>query len=159
MVSLAAPLGAFFFPVCIMTDKGRQIDAHLSGLQMYIETAEKNRLAAINAPDDTLEKYEEILPYAIALGCAEAWQKRFEALLSESDYKPAWADRDFARGSAMPVQLAAFEKSIGKAVTALAAADAARRAASASTRTSSGGGFSRSSSSGRGSGGGGVGGW
>ena len=159
MVSYAAPLGALCFPFLIMTEKGRQIDAHLSGLQMYIETAEKDRLAAINAPDDTIEKYEEILPYAIALGCAEAWQKRFESLLAENDYKPAWADRNFVRGSAIPVHLAAFEKSIGKAVTAIAAADAARRAASASTRTSSGGGFGRSSSSGRGSGGGGVGGW
>jgi uncharacterized membrane protein YgcG len=155
LVSVVAPIVAFCCPVFVLTEKGMQIDAHVKGLRMYIETAEKDRLAVINAPEDTIEKYEEILPYAIALGCAQAWQKRFEPLLEVQHYEPKWTNRTVRGLHSAPVRVADFEKSIGKTISAIAAADAARRAASSSRRTSSRGGRS----SGRGSGGGGVGGW
>ena len=155
LVSVVAPIVAFCCPVFVLTEKGMQIDAHVKGLRMYIETAEKDRLAVINAPEDTIEKYEEILPYAIALGCAQAWQKRFEPLLEVQHYEPKWTNRTVRGLHSAPVRVADFEKSIGKTISAIAAADAARRAASSSSRTSSRGGRS----SGRGSGGGGVGGW
>ena len=44
---------------------------------MYIGAAEKDRLALAGAPGDTPEQYGQMLPYAAALGMAEAWTKRF----------------------------------------------------------------------------------
>lgn len=55
---------------------------------MYIRIAEKDRLAKLKAPEDTVEKFEELLPYAVALGCAKAWRKRFRTVLAERDYTP-----------------------------------------------------------------------
>ena len=137
--------------------------SQILGLEMYIRAAEKHRLAMINAPEDTIEKYEEILPYAVALGCADAWQKRFDPLLRKIDYAPEWVDdkslvhRDYSR----VVSAVTTTSAMG---TALAACIAANHAAS---RTIGGSGFSSGGSSGGrsggssggGSGGGGGGGW
>jgi uncharacterized membrane protein YgcG len=61
----------------------------IEGLAMYV-TAEKEFLARINAPEDTAERYERILPYAIALGAGDAWNTRFETILP-ANYKPSWS--------------------------------------------------------------------
>ncbi len=73
-----------------LTPKGVQAYVRLKGLWRYMNYAEKDRLAAINAPEDTIEKYEELLPYAAALDCADAWQKRFAPLLDYLNYTPGW---------------------------------------------------------------------
>ena len=131
--------------------------AQILGLEMYIRTAEKHRLAMINAPEDTVAKYEEILPYAVALGCADAWQKRFAPLLREMDYAPEWVDDTLyaQRDYSSVVSAVATTSAMG---TAFAACVAASHSAS---RSSGGSGFSSDSgsSSGGGSGGGGGGGW
>jgi uncharacterized membrane protein YgcG len=162
----------------IRTQEGRRIDAQVQGLEMYIRTAEQHRLAEINAPEDTIEKYEEILPYAIALGCADAWQKRFGPLLNSLKYQLEWSEFpaektvDFSTIHLLTSPsfraLAAIADTAEAAAAATAAAEAARRAAA--RRESSGGGssggyssgssgFGGGGSAGRGSGGGGVGGW
>src|SRR5690606_1819273 len=46
---------------------GRQIKDDIEGLKMYIDTAEKRQLD-INEPTLTPERFERILPYAMALG-------------------------------------------------------------------------------------------
>jgi uncharacterized membrane protein len=71
----------------------RQLE-QVEGLAMYIGTAESERLKILNAPEDSLEIYEKLLPYAVALGCAEAWNKRFASVLADLDYKPDWFDGD-----------------------------------------------------------------
>ena len=138
------------------TPKAMESYAQILGLEMYIRTAEQHRLAMINAPEDTIEKYEEILPYAVALGCADAWQKRFDKLLRNLDYTPKWVDHTNPD----------YYKVIStvSSVTAMSVAiDACVSAHHASTRSFSGSGFSSSDSSsgssGGGSGGGGGGGW
>lgn len=73
-----------------LTEAGQKTADQIEGLRLYITTTEAERLAAINAPDDTVEKYEELLPYAIALGCANTWQQRFESLFEQLDYRPGW---------------------------------------------------------------------
>jgi len=77
-------------PLGRRTPEGREAYAKVQGLEMYIRTAETNRLAKLNAPEDTVEKFEELLPYALALGCASAWQKRFDKVLLAVDYDPQW---------------------------------------------------------------------
>ncbi|MGE9984938.1 DUF2207 domain-containing protein [Desulfovibrio sp. SGI.169] len=158
------------FKTCVkLTDKGNKMDAMIRGLEMYIRTAEKNRLAKINAPEDTVEKYEEILPYAAALGCADAWQKRFEPLLSHLDYVPDWMEKDeelaggfnfvtyttIIKTISMPSDLTS---AISSAASQYAAATSGFFSSSGSSGSGSDSGYSGGSSGG-GSGGGGGGGW
>ncbi|MDL2207961.1 DUF2207 domain-containing protein [Desulfovibrio sp. OttesenSCG-928-M16] len=142
----------------------------MRGLEMYVSTAEKHRLAVLNAPEDTIEKYEELLPYAIALGHAEAWQKRFQDLLGAA-YMPEWADIDeekYDRKFLHRDIVAAAVTGTSMAVAAAACVSAER--ASRGRKFFGGSGFGASSSgsrtggrtggrSGGGSGGGGGGGW
>lgn len=155
----------------------------IEGLKMYINTAEKHRLEAINAPDDTAAQYEAILPYAIALGCADAWEKRYAPILAELNYLPSWIEEDPAATEGFETwderRMRRYEEEkrremfsalvmpsvASKAVeNAIAQSQATRLRASRGGSggwSSSGGssGSSRSGSSGGGSGGGGVGGW
>lgn len=146
----------------------------MRGLEMYISTAEKHRLAVLNAPEDTIEKYEELLPYAIALGHAEVWQKRFQDLLWSS-YLPKWASLDeeaYNRKYLYRDTVATAVSGASMSVAAAACVSAAR--ASRGRKFFGGSGFGDSSSGGRsgrsssgrsggrsggGSGGGGGGGW
>jgi Predicted membrane protein len=157
------------------TKEGLAEYVQMKGLEMYICTAEKHRLAKINAPDDTVQKYEELLPYAVALGHAAAWQKRFDSLLHEMDYAPEWIeaptlDRDETYDYRTVVSTVTTSAAMSVAVAACAAtsqaaaiANKAHSDSSGSSGYSSGSGFSSSDSdggsSGGGSGGGGGGGW
>lgn len=136
-----------------LTEEGRNIAEQIEGLRMYIMMAEKDRLAIINAPEDTVEKYEELLPYAVALGCADAWQQRFDPLLESIDYRPSWstipdgmsstAYRDLARESMIDNS---------PSVIAIRTAIAESESSKSSGGSSGSGGIS-------GGGSGGVGGW
>ncbi|MDL2263966.1 DUF2207 domain-containing protein [Synergistaceae bacterium OttesenSCG-928-I11] len=89
---LSAAAIAFLF-IRIMPVRSGKCVRHLAqveGFLMYIEAAEKRPLAELNAPEDTVERYERILPYAIALGAAEAWERRFAPLLEAVDYDLSW---------------------------------------------------------------------
>ena len=138
------------------TPKAMEPYAQILGLEMYIRTAEKHRLAVINAPEDTVEKYEEILPYAIALDCADAWQKRFDSLLRNIDYVPVWIQHDLATSH----DSLSVVDTVAATMAMYVAIDACIAAHYAESRSSNGdSGFSSDSDSGGGSGGGGGGGW
>ncbi len=145
MVKFATPL----------TEEGRQIADQIEGLRMYILMAEKERLALLNAPDDTVEKYEELLPYAIAMGCADAWQKRFDPMLETIDYRPSWSTIPDGMSSIAYRDLAKESMIDGSpSVTAIRTAIAESESSKSSSSF-----FGGSGKSGGGSGGGGVGGW
>lgn len=136
------------------TVQGRKIMDHIDGLRMYLETAEKNRLNFQDEPELTTERFERILPYAIALGVEKPWSEHFEnelARISPSSettrYQPSWyQSRTFSSSN--------FSKDMGAIATGMSAAMIAAQPASSSSSGSSGGG-----SSGGGGGGGGGGGW
>ena len=142
------------------TQKAAKEYAQILGLEMYIKAAEEHRLAMINAPEDTIEKYEEMLPYAIALDCAEAWQKRFDKLLKDVDYEPKWVRDDMLRTRDV-VKIITTHTAMSVALAACVAANDSENRSIARSGLGSGGGSSggSSSSSGGGSGGGGGGGW
>lgn len=154
----------------VRTRKGLELDSQIRGLEMYIRVAEKDRLAAIHAPEDTVDKYEELLPYAMALDCAEAWQQRFAPVLRAVDYQPDWV-RTPAQGMGLTgaERQASWERTLGRvadvsAATAVAVQEANRQRREAERAAASGGsggsGSSSWSSSGGGSSGGrGGGGW
>ncbi|MDY0274109.1 MAG: DUF2207 domain-containing protein [Desulfomicrobium sp.] len=133
---LIRPLGRY-------TRKGREALYKIQGLEMYIRAAEKNRLAKLNAPEDTIEKFEELLPYAVALGCAKAWQKRFDSVLAELEYTPEWIATE---GDG--VSYRTILSTVAGAGGVAAAANASAKAASAHSAYLSGGSGGSSSSSG-----------
>lgn len=68
------------------TNKGVEARDHALGLKEYITVAEKDRLAFHNDPKKSPERFDAILPFAIALGVDKAWAKVFEGI----DLKPTW---------------------------------------------------------------------
>ena len=113
-----------------------------------------------------MEKYEELLPYAAALNCAEAWQKRFDPRLARLNYVPDWIDEPGTQDVFTPKRVSRIIRTVAgpsamtRAVSAGAAAYAAATSgyAGSGSTSSSSSGFSGGSSGG-GSGGGGGGGW
>jgi uncharacterized membrane protein len=140
------------------TVQGRKVMDEIDGFKLYLDTAEKNRLNITDEPPMTIERFERILPYAIALGVERPWSEHFEGELARnavadarSEYAPGWYYGP--RGGFSPGSLTS---AIAGASSGMAAAMIAAQPvqASSSGSSSSGGGFS-----GGGGGGGGGGGW
>ncbi len=137
------------------TVQGRKLMDQLDGFKMYMDTAEKNRLNITGEPPMTVERFEGILPYAIALGVEKPWSDHFEGELARnavadagSSYQPG-----FYSGSSWSGSSGGFSNAVATATTAMSAAMIA-----AQPSTSSGSGFSSGGGGGGGSGGGGGGG-
>ncbi len=128
---------------------GQAINDQIKGLKLYMNTAEKDRLKMLQStdrpyaePSKTVELFEKLLPYAVALGVEKTWAKQFDGVLTDS---PKWAESNVAAFSGV-----ALASSLGSITTNF------------SSSFESGGGVSGSSSggsSGGGGGGGGGGGW
>lgn len=152
---LGLPLGK---KLIFWTDKGRKQFEQALGLKMFIMAAEKDRLEMLNAPDDTPQLFEELLPYAVAMDCAATWANRFEKVLAAAAWQPSWSDSPaWAAGSAQALWrsdgiargLSDFSKGFSSSL------GAASRAPGSSS--GSGGGFGGGFSGGGGGGGGGRG--
>ncbi|MBL0736341.1 DUF2207 domain-containing protein [Flavobacterium sp. GN10] len=91
--------------------------------------------------DQTISIYEEILPYAFALGIEEEWNLKFAGVLKMQNYKNNWIKTTDSTSGFTPRTVSNFRTSYNSF-------------SSSSSSASSGGG-----SSGRGGGGGGGGGW
>lgn len=124
---------------------------HIQGLKLYMDTAEKERLKMMQSvdrpyaePSHTVELFEKLLPYAVALGVEKSWSKQFESIYRES---PNWYAGNHAAFSTVY-----FTNSLASGVTAFNSSFSA--STSSSSSGSGGGGFA-----GGGGGGGGGGGW
>jgi hypothetical protein len=80
------------------TQLGVDAKEKLEGLKLYIETAEKDRIAMLQSPNapyasqsaepvKTVELFEKLLPYAMVLGVEKQWAKQFEGIYLEA---PSW---------------------------------------------------------------------
>jgi uncharacterized membrane protein YgcG len=144
------------------TIQGRKIMDQIDGFKLYLETAEKERLNIIGEPPMTVQRFERILPYAIALGVEKPWSEHFEGELARnavSDldrstvYRPRWYS---GSTSFSPGRIA---NSISAAAAGMSAAMVAAQPVQASSSGFSSGGGGGGGSSGGGGGGGGGGGW
>ena len=72
------------------TKQGADIYAEAAGLKLYIAIAEKDRMELLDAPEETPELFERLLPYAAATGEVKAWSARFKNVLEKAQYKPEW---------------------------------------------------------------------
>ena len=153
VVGFAVLNGLFLYLLRAPTVIGRKVMDQIEGLRLYIETAESARLN-MNAPEITTERFEALLPYAVALDAEKPWADAFQAALAraqpgaETDYRPAWSSGRSWSGS-----------SISSAVSSSVAAATSAFTSSVPESSSGSSGFSGGGGSGGGGGGGGGGGW
>lgn len=124
------------------TMKGAQARQWALGFQEFAGRVEGDRLA--DAAADPRATFEALLPYAMALGVADDWARKFEGIYAQQ--QPSWyvgpsATRGFSTQS--------FER------TLMASMSRASQSMTASPRSSSGSGGGGSSGGGGGGGGGG----
>jgi len=95
-LSGGAAVGAMIFAVFFhfmpaRTVKGVAANEYAKGLKMYLNVAEKDRLKMLqspsapympktDAPQQTVELFEKLLPYAIVFKVEQEWAKKFEAM-------------------------------------------------------------------------------
>jgi len=156
VTTFAALNGLFVYLLRAPTALGRPIMDQLSGFRLYLETAEADRLN-LRAPELTPERFETLLPYAVALDVEKPWAHAFEASLRRAHpddpdpmrhYSPRWTSggSSWSGGD--------FGGGIASAVGGMAGAFA-----SAVPASSGSSGFGGGGGSGGGGGGGGGGGW
>ncbi len=157
VASFATLNGLFLYLMRAPTALGGPIMDQLAGFKLYLETAESDRLNLSGAPEITAERFEALLPYAVALDVEKPWSDAFAAALQraypdETDpvdrhYRPNWHSGSWS-GRSLGSAIASTVSSTASALSS------AMPASSSSSGFSSGGG-----GSGGGGGGGGGGGW
>ena len=76
--------------LCRRTAEGSRLLDQALGIEACLTGSAGNCPTAHGLGRDTPETFEAMLPYAVALGRAQAWAKRFEQTLSSARYSPAW---------------------------------------------------------------------
>lgn len=156
VTGFAALNGLFVYLMKAPTALGRPIMDQLAGFKLYLATAESDRLN-LQAPEITAERFEALLPYAVALDVEKPWSEAFAAALRRAHpedadpmrhYQPAWASDSSWSGP-----------NFGSAVAATVASTASALASAVPASSSSSGFSSGGGGSGGGGGGGGGGGW
>lgn len=153
IVLLIILVAVFTYLIKAPTVKGRSIMDDIEGFKMYVNVAEQKQLDALHEPKMTPERFEALLPYAIALGVENRWGSKFENALKASlqetkSYSPGWY---VGAASAMAFSPARFSSDMGRSFSTAIS--------SASTPPGSSSGSGGGGSSGGGGGGGGGGGW
>jgi len=88
-VLLFALTALFAYLMRAPTIEGRKALDQLDGLKLYLETAESDRLNH-QAPEITSDRFDALLPYAVALGVEKPWADAFAAAIRRA--QPADAD-------------------------------------------------------------------
>ena len=144
---------AFLYLMPARTKKGAKARSEIAGLRLYMETAEKHQMNMADPisggpPAMSKERYEQLLPYAMALNVEKPWTKYFEKMLPNEaqNYDPTWSRGRFL-GHSLHNATRSLENSINSSVS------------TASVKPSSSSGGGGGGFSGGGGGGGGGGGW
>ncbi len=134
------------------TKKGQKIRTELEGFRLFMKTAEKQKFDSVEVgadrpPPMSVKRYEQLLPYAIALDVEEPWSRYFEKVMpmEAKDYDPHWSG-SMGRGN--------IGRSMNSMVSNISSGVSSAAPQSSSSSGGGGGGFS-----GGGGGGGGGGGW
>lgn len=145
---------AFLYLLPAQTRAGEELRSEIAGFRLYLETAEKLQMNAVDIhgeqpPPMSKDRYEALLPYAIALDVEKPWSKYFEDVLPDEarNYNPGWNSSGFYTASS----LHSFNNSLTSSISSGVSTASVQPSSSSG---SGGGGFS-----GGGGGGGGGGGW
>jgi uncharacterized membrane protein YgcG len=154
VLALAGLNVLFLYLMPAPTPRGQKVRTEIEGFRLYMETAEKLQLNAVEVgsekpPPMSKERYEAFLPYAVALGVEKPWTRHFERLLPKDaeNYNPGWAGFSSSGGRSLSGLNDSLISSISSGVS------------SALPQSSSSSGSGGGGSSGGGGGGGGGGGW
>ena len=138
------------------TERGRDLLDAIRGLQLYLNVAERDDLERRHGGQRpvTIEEFERLLPYAVALDSAETWAKRFEGAI-----RAAEADGSLQRRSWYTPSMGSGGRLTGTAISSALSSGLASGISSSATAPGSSSGGGGGGSSGGGGGGGGGGGW
>src|SRR3989344_423743 len=163
-LNMPATIGALIVSIAVLalyqvfmskrTDKGVAAREHILGLKLYMQTAEADRLKMMQSPDapyadrghapaKTVDLFEKLLPYAVALGVEKGWADQFKDIYKQPP--------DWYQGNWQTFNSVYLVSSLGGSVNAMATSFSPP--SSSSSSGFGGGGFS----GGGGGGGGGVG--
>lgn len=83
------------------TPEGRALLDRIEGLRLYLGVAERDELARLQTPEPAMDadRYQALLPYALALDVEAAWTKRFVAAVGEAAAEQAARDAHWVSGS------------------------------------------------------------
>jgi hypothetical protein len=158
VTAFAALNGLFFYLMRAPTALGRPVMDQLEGFRLYLETAEADRLN-LQAPEITAQRFEALLPYAVALDVEKPWSAAFAAAIARAHpgdadpmrhYQPGWTSSTGGWSSGN------FSGAVAASVAGVSGAFASAVPASSGSSGFGGGG---GGGSGGGGGGGGGGGW
>lgn len=135
------------------TMRGRKLMDQIEGLRLYLGVAERQDLERRHEPPHTFEQFEKMLPYAVALDCANTWVDRFERVLYQLESSGQLDNRGWYIGDG-DISARGITKSVNSISSSLSSAISSSSSPPGSSSGSGGGGFS-----GGGGGGGGGGGW
>ncbi len=151
-VAMLIVLGVFTWLVQAPTEKGRRLLDEVEGLKLYLGVAERDELKNMPGPDAPppldAERYERLLPYAVALDVEDAWTGKFTLAVGAAAAAAVTAGIAWYRGGGTS-DLGGLARSVGSSLSSSIAS------ASSPPGSSSGGGGGGSSGGGGGGGGGG----
>ncbi|MGH8495636.1 MAG: DUF2207 domain-containing protein [Gammaproteobacteria bacterium] len=134
------------------TRAGRKLLDEIEGLTLYLGVAERDELASMQGPGGPpvldAERYEKLLPYAVALEVEDAWTKKFTRAVGEAAAAAAGAGIAWYHGGRVG-DLGSLSKAVGSSLSSQIASS------SSPPGSSSGSGGGGSSGGGGGGGGGG----
>lgn len=99
LVALAAPV----MPAA--TPTGARVRAETLGVAEYLRRAEKAEIEARHGEEKTPERFDALLPWAIALGVTDLWLEEFRGMLPEE--RP-WFVVEGPAGESQAIQIGAF---------------------------------------------------
>lgn len=152
-VLMVGILIAFVRAIPAPTPEGRTVLDAIAGLKLYLGVAERDELARMPGPGEPpmldADRYQCLLPYAVALDVEDAWTEKFTAAVGAAAAAAATSGMQWYRGGGGD-SLASLTQSVGSGFTS--------QIASSSTPPGSSSGSGGGGSSGGGGGGGGGGG-
>lgn len=134
------------------TEEGRKVLDYIEGLRRYLSVAERDELARLASPEPQLDaaRYQQLLPYALALDVEAAWTRHFTATVGQVAAAEAARSAGWVAGSGFAGNsFTDMGSSLGRSFSSQIASS------SAPPGSSSGGGGGGSSGGGGGGGGGG----
>jgi uncharacterized membrane protein YgcG len=153
MVVMLITLIVFARLIRAPTPEGRALLDEIEGLKLYLSVAERDELARMRGPDQPpvldAERYEALLPFAVALEVEDAWTKKFTAAVGAAAAAEAASRMGWYGGRGPVTDLGDFSRSIGSSLSSQISS------ASSPPGSSSGAGGGGSSGGGGGGGGGG----
>jgi uncharacterized membrane protein YgcG len=149
---MALVVAVFGWLVQAPTPEGRKLLDETEGLRLYLSVAERDELKRMQGPAEPApldaDRYQTLLPYAVALDVEEAWARKFTAAVGAAAAAEATARMAWYHG-ARPGDLGGLAKAVGSGLSSSIAS------ASTPPGSSSGGGGGGSAGGGGGGGGGG----